>query len=188
VLSDDAAPHGDAVLPVELPVEAVQEAREWARARVPVEALLRTYRVGHAVVLGAFIEEVERLVPDAQERQAVLRLLNRYSFAYIEAFLPLVAGEYRAESRRQSRYLDQRRFDAVLAVLEGTTQDAAELNYYLSGWNLGSVAWGGSPEAAVAAIGRGLKRPAPRRSSCRCGSSFRRTQVAARSTRCSMRL
>src|SRR5215813_10938185 len=50
---------GDAVLPVELPVEAVQEAREWARARVPVEALLRTYRVGHAVVWGAFIEEVE---------------------------------------------------------------------------------------------------------------------------------
>src|SRR5215470_5990924 len=160
VLSDDAAPHGDAVLPVELPVEAVQEAREWARARVPVEALLRTYRVGHAVVWGAFIEEVERLVPDAQERQAVLRLLNRYSFAYIEAFLPLVAGEYQAECRRQSRYLDQRRFDAVLAVLEGTTQDAAELNYYLGGWNLGSIAWGGRPEAAVAAIGRGLKRPA----------------------------
>ena len=160
VLSDDAAPHGDAVLPVELPVEAVQEAREWARARVPVEALLRTYRVGHAVVWGAFIEEVERLVPDAQERQAVLRLLNRYSFAYIEAFLPLVAGEYQAECRRQSRYLDQRRFDAVLAVLEGTTQDAAELNYHLGGWNLGSIAWGGRPEAAVAAIGRGLKRPA----------------------------
>jgi hypothetical protein len=35
VLSDDAAPYGDVVLPVELPVEAVQEARESARARVP---------------------------------------------------------------------------------------------------------------------------------------------------------
>src|SRR5262249_24354625 len=89
VLSDDAAPHGDAVLPVELPVEAVQEAREWARARGPGSAPLRAYPGCHAGVRGAFIEEVERLVPDAQERQAGPRFLDRYSVAYIAAFLPL---------------------------------------------------------------------------------------------------
>jgi hypothetical protein len=160
VLSDDAAPHGGAVLPVELPVEAVQEARESARARVPLEALLRTYRVGHAVAWEAFIEEVERSVPDAQGRQAVLRLLNRYAFAYIEAVLPVVASEYQAECRRLARQLEQRRFDAVLAVLDGTAQDAAELNYHLRGWNLGLIAWGGHPETAIAAIGRRLERPA----------------------------
>jgi hypothetical protein len=79
VLSDDAAPYGDAVLPVELPLEAVKEARESARARVPLEALLRTYRVSQEVVSEAFIEEAERSVQEAEERQAVLRLLNRYS-------------------------------------------------------------------------------------------------------------
>jgi hypothetical protein len=162
VLSDDAAPHGDAVLPVELPVEAVQEARESARARVPLEALLRTYQVGHAVAWEVFIDEVERWVPDALERQAVLRLLNRYAFAYIEAVLPVVGGEYQAECRRQAQHLKQRRFDAVLAVLDGTTQDAAGLHYHLGGWNLGSIAWGGDPAAAVAATGRGLERPALR--------------------------
>jgi PucR C-terminal helix-turn-helix domain/GGDEF-like domain len=56
--------------------------------------------------------------------------------------------------------MEQRRFDAVLAVLNGTIEDAADLNYQMRGWNLGLVAWGANPEAAVVAIGRALERPA----------------------------
>ena len=44
---------GDAVsvtIPPDAPAEAMEEARVTARAGVPLESLLHTYRVGHAVV------------------------------------------------------------------------------------------------------------------------------------------
>src|SRR5262249_60558987 len=50
VLSDDAAPHGDAVLPVELPVEAVPEGRGGGRAPGAGEGPLRPDRGGPAGV------------------------------------------------------------------------------------------------------------------------------------------
>src|SRR5262249_61161067 len=55
VLSDDAAPHGDAVLPVELPVEAGQEARGGGGGRGPGGARRRTHLGGHGAWWGGGI-------------------------------------------------------------------------------------------------------------------------------------
>ena len=67
---------GDRVQP-DAPAEAIEEARVTARAGVPLESLLHTYRVGHAVVWERALDIAEELAPDARSRNAVLKIGSR---------------------------------------------------------------------------------------------------------------
>jgi hypothetical protein len=145
--------------PAHLPTGAVEEARAAARAGVSLDALAHTYRVGHAVVWDAFIEEVERLDLDRDSRAEILRLLSRFTFAYIESVVPAVTREYESERGRLERRHEQVRFDLVMSVLEGSNIDARRLGYDLELDHLGLVGWGTSPAAGIHALAGLLERP-----------------------------
>jgi hypothetical protein len=158
-LLDGAVDPGGVLPSVDVPIDLVLEARASARARVPLEALLRTYRIGHAVTWEALIDEVARVVPESADRQTVLRLLSRFTFAYVDLVLPVVTSEYEAERGRQARRSDQRRLDQVLMILNGTVVDAGDLGYDLRAWHLGLIAWGDGAAAAVQQVAEELARP-----------------------------
>src|SRR4051794_4701642 len=139
-----AALGGDRIQP-DAPAEAMEEARITARARVPLEALLHTYRVGHAVVWERALDIVEDLELDARSRHAVLRIGSHWLFAYVDTIARYVTKEYIRERDRIMRSSIERRVQLVRDILDGATIDAAELGYDLDAEHLALVVQG--PEA-----------------------------------------
>jgi hypothetical protein len=144
--------------PVAPPTGAIQEARAAAQARVPLDALLRTYRVGHAVAWEALLEEVEHLDLSPQSRTELLRTCSRYMFAYVDGVMPFVADEYQREQGRLLRRHEQRRVLRVREMLDGGGFDSADLGYELDQEHLAVVAWGEAAEGALRDLARQLGR------------------------------
>src|SRR3954453_13716345 len=87
---------GDPIAP-DAPAEAREEARVTARSGVPLESLLHTYRVGHAVVWERALDVVEEISVDPRSRHAVLRIGSHWLFAYVDAIAGQVTKEYTRE-------------------------------------------------------------------------------------------
>jgi hypothetical protein len=121
----------DRQAPDRLPTGALEEARATARAGISIDSLLHTYRIGHAVVWEAIIDEVEGLELEREARRDVLRTIARYAFAYIDAVIPLVRDAYEEERRRLLNRRQQRRIQLVRDLLDGGTAAAGELGYPL---------------------------------------------------------
>src|SRR3954463_13635519 len=132
---------GDRIQP-DAPAEAMEEARITARAGVPLEALLHTYRVGHAVVWERALDVVEELALDARSRHAVLRIGSHWLFAYVDAIAGHVTKEYIRERDRIMRSSIERRVQLVRDILDGATIDAGELGYDLDAEHLAFVVQG----------------------------------------------
>jgi hypothetical protein len=135
---------GDRIQP-DAPAEAIEEARITARAGVPLEALLHTYRVGHAVVWERALDVVEELALDAKSRHAVLRIGSHWLFAYVDGIAGQITKEYIHERDRIMRSSIERRVQLVRDILDGATIDAGELGYDLDAEHLALVVQG--PEA-----------------------------------------
>jgi hypothetical protein len=114
-----------------VPAEALEEARVTARAAVPLESLLHTYRVGHAVVWEQAMELLDEMEIDRQPRRAALTIGSRYLFGYVDHVCAAVTKEYIRERDRVLRSSIQRRVQLVRDILTGATIGEAELGYDL---------------------------------------------------------
>jgi hypothetical protein len=148
---------GDRIAP-DAPAEAMEEARVTARSGVPLESLLHTYRVGHAVVWERTLDVVEELALDARSRHAVLRIGSRWLFAYVDAIAEQVTKEYIRERDRIMRSSIERRVQLVRDILDGATIDAGELGYDLEAEHLALVVQGPQAEAWLDELSRRLQR------------------------------
>jgi diguanylate cyclase with GGDEF domain len=148
---------GDRIAP-DAPPEAIEEARVTARAGVPLESLLHTYRVGHAVVWERPLDVAEDLALDAPSRHAVLRIGSRWLFAYVDAIAEQVTKEYIHERDRIMRSSIERRVQLVRDILDGATIDAGELGYDLEAEHLALVVQGREAEAFLDQLSRQLQR------------------------------
>jgi hypothetical protein len=119
------------VRPEAVPAEALEEARVTARAGVPLESLLHTYRVGHAVVWERAMELLDDMEIDRQARRAALTIGSRYLFGYVDRVCAAVTKEYTSERDRVLRSSIQRRVQLVRDVLSGATIGESELGYDL---------------------------------------------------------
>ncbi len=137
---------GDRMQP-DAPAEAIEEVRVTARAGVPLESLLHTYRVGHAVVWERTLDIVEELALDARSRHAALRIGSHWLFAYVDAIAGQVTKEYTHERDRIMRSSIERRVQLVRDILDGATIDTGELGYELDAEHLGVVVQGTEAEA-----------------------------------------
>lgn len=142
-----------------VPTDAREEARWAARAGVPFAALAKTYRIGHLVASEALVDEIAALDLEPEPRAALLRLVNRYVFGYIDAAIEIARQEHDAERARLSRRRGERRLQMVRDILGGSTIDAGVLSYELGARHLAFVAWGAATDAQVAAIGEADRRP-----------------------------
>jgi PucR C-terminal helix-turn-helix domain/GGDEF-like domain len=132
------------------PSGALEEARTTAQAGVPLDALLQTYRIGHAVAWEAIvvaISEMDRLT-EPQRTDLLLRC-SRYAFAYVDRVMPVVAAEHTQERDRLIRGRAQRRAQLVRDAIDGTPVDSGELGYDLSGQHRAAIGWGRDGEAAL---------------------------------------
>ena len=113
---------------------------------MPLDALLQTYRIGHAVAWEAMIETINAMDDlDRQARTDVLLVCSRYTFAYIDRVIPFVTEEYTRERDRLMLGREQRRVQLVRDVLDGALVDGGELGYELATSHRGVIGWGEGP-------------------------------------------
>ena len=130
---------------VEAPAAAMEYARRLAQRGVPMVALVRAYRIGHARFLQRCFEELADQSADSHATAGATRRMTELSFTYIDRASEQVIGAYEEE---HDRWLNNRatvRVARVRSVLAGQDHDVDEteatLGYRLRGRHLGVVAW-----------------------------------------------
>jgi hypothetical protein len=156
-----AALQRDREPPTSPPPAAVENARLMARLGTDLSVLLRTYRVGHAVVWEFWLDELEALEFEPPSlRRSTLQRGSRFMFRYIDRVTTFVAEAYTEERDLLLRTGEQRRVQLVRELLDGSPADARSLEYDLGLEHVGVIAWGQEPEASVQALAAQLHRRA----------------------------
>ncbi len=144
--------------PSTCPPETEEGVRHAAAARIPEVAVLRTQRIGHAVVWDAYVDEVERLVIDPGPRRSVLDAGSRFFFEYADRLARFVNAAYEREWARGQNRAEIRRLRLVIDVLEGRGRDLADLGYDLTLHHIGAIADGENAEHYLRILARALDR------------------------------
>jgi sugar diacid utilization regulator len=129
----------------EPPTAAVEYARRLAQRGVPVNALVRAYRLGQQFLLSQAFDASRRLGGDEAVRvEAYNRIVNSV-FDYIDWISQRVVVVYEEEREAWLANRSNARTAKVLQVLEGADLDVAAtekvMGYRLSGHHVAVVAW-----------------------------------------------
>jgi DNA-binding PucR family transcriptional regulator len=137
--------HGIDPASVETPTAAIEYARRLAQRGVPIIALIRAYRIGHARFLEWCFEELTGEDADQQGVSEATQRMAQLSFTYIDRISERVIDFYEQE---RDRWLHNRatvRAARVRALLAGDQFDLdateASLGYRLRRQHLGLVVW-----------------------------------------------
>ncbi|MEU9702637.1 SpoIIE family protein phosphatase [Streptomyces sp. NPDC047981] len=125
----DALEHGRDVTEVQAPPAALDVARRFAEAGVPLSTLLRAYRIGHVNMLRLLQEEVTRLTDDQQlANTATIRLIET-GFAYVDHNSEQVVAAYQEvrDRRVQHRLMITSEASRRIGTTLDTTRTAEEL-------------------------------------------------------------
>jgi sugar diacid utilization regulator len=145
-----------------IPPEAVAQARLAARSGVSLEAVLRRYIVGHALLWDYVMQEADRLQQTG--RAGGLREMSRAQAGLLDRLVIAVTREHMAELQRATRSQEHRVLERVRMLLAGEEVDGAPgavdrvLDYELAGEHLGVIATGERCEALVRELARELDR------------------------------
>jgi DNA-binding PucR family transcriptional regulator len=145
----DVLQHGIALDTLDAPAAAVEYARRVAQRGIPLHALVRAYRVGHARFLQWCLDEIPEQTHDAALTRAVIRRLLDESFGYIDRISEQMISAYQHERDRWLLTQGAVRAVRVRALLDRERIDAAQieanLGYRLDQHHIGLVTW--VPEA-----------------------------------------
>jgi DNA-binding PucR family transcriptional regulator len=154
----DVLEHGMALDTLDAPAAAVEYARRVAQRGIPLHALVRAYRVGHARFLQWCLDEVPQQTDDAAVVRAVIRRLLDQSFGYIDRISEQMISAYQHERDRWLLTQGAVRAVRVRALLDQERVDLdrteAALGYRLRQHHMGLISW--MPEATPG--GEGLTR------------------------------
>ncbi len=154
---------GDRRVPEQVPRDARELALITARLGLPLGALLRTYRIGHAIVWERMFELLEAEPVDAPARREAIAAASAYLFDHVDHVSAMVTDEYTAERDRFLRSREQRRTQLVRDVLEGADPDPAgatgTLDYDLRLEHLALVVSAPDAEAVVRTLAEDLDAP-----------------------------
>jgi hypothetical protein len=129
-----------------IPAAVLSEARLAARARVPLDTVLRRYFACNSLLGDFLVEEAERTVSSG----SALRLLLRRQATSFERLLEAVSDEHAREAKAWPSSTADRRREVVKSLLAGELVDHSELDYDLDAHHLALMAKG---EAAPEAVG-----------------------------------
>lgn len=154
---------GDRELPQEMRPEARELALLTARLDLPLAALLRSYRVGHAMMWERLFEAIDTASADDADRRETMRVVAAYLFDYVDRLADFLTDAYTEERDRSVRSREQRRTQLVRDVLDGADPDPAaalgELDYDLRLHHLAAVVAGSDVEGAIRSLARELSAP-----------------------------
>lgn len=131
------------------PPAALEYARSLARRNVSVAALLRAYRLGHAMAFDHFSEALSTRVEQAEDLAVAVELFSSFMFAYVDRVSDDVVEEYAAERGRWVRSAAAMRAEVVRTLLDGGPVNresaSASLSYELHRHHLALVVWSEVP-------------------------------------------
>jgi DNA-binding PucR family transcriptional regulator len=138
--------YGIAVERIEAPTAAFEYARRLAQHGVPVNALVRAYRLGQRLMNELVFAEVRALDIPEQTRYAVIETITGTLFEYIDWISQQVVAVYEDERERwleNQNSLRALRVREVLAPTKAIDVDAAStsIRYPLRWHHLGLVVW-----------------------------------------------
>lgn len=145
-------------VPDAAPPEDVEFVRRAAQLAAPLWFMLWGYRAGHAAQWEAWMDLVEELADEPAVRRALLEQGSRFFFAYADRLCDFAAQEYAQERERTLRGREQRRVQAVNRLLAGEDADLADLDYDLSAFHVGAIAWGPAAVTALRELAAALDR------------------------------
>lgn len=108
---------------VEPPTAALEYSRRLAQRGVPINALLRAYRLGHGMVLDVAAEEIANAGLDMRLSIAVLERITAVTFRYIDWISQQVVAVYEDERDRWLANRNSLRALRVREVLASTDTD-----------------------------------------------------------------
>ena len=138
--------HGIAVERITAPAAALEYARRLAQHGVPVNALVRAYRLGQRRLTELVFAELQTIDMEPATRIAVIEEITDVLFAYIDWISQQVVAVYEEE---RERWLENRNSMRAMRVRELLAQDAvidvddatAAIRYPLRWHHLAMVLW-----------------------------------------------
>jgi DNA-binding PucR family transcriptional regulator len=131
------------------PPAALEYARSLARRNVSVAALLRSYRLGHAMAFDHFSDALSTRVDHTDDLAVAVELCSSFMFAYVDRVSDVVVEEYAAERGRWVRSAAAMRAEVVRTVLDGgpinRESASASLSYELRRHHVALVVWSETP-------------------------------------------
>ncbi|WP_320668760.1 PucR family transcriptional regulator [Patulibacter defluvii] len=141
----DVLAHDIDVGAVESPAAASEYARRLAQRGVPVEALLRAYRIGHQRFLEWCLAAAAAQGGSAADAVAALDRITRVTFRFIDRVSEQLLAVYADERERWLRSASAARAALVRQLLGDAPGDPdqaeARLGYRLRGWHVAVTAW-----------------------------------------------
>lgn len=117
--------HNIPVADIAAPAVALEHARRLAQRGVPVNALVRGYRLGHSMALRLVLEEVRSAGLDPDLSLDVLGQMSTLMFGYIDEMSQQVVAVYQAE---RERWLESRNAVRALRVREILDDDSSDVD------------------------------------------------------------
>jgi DNA-binding PucR family transcriptional regulator len=141
----DVLEHGMALDNLDAPAAAIEYARRVAQRGIPLHALIRAYRIGHARFLQWCLDEVPQQTDDAVVAHALMGRLLEQSFCYIDRVSEQMISAYQHERDRWLLTQGAVRAVRVRALLDHDRVDVgrteATLGYRLNQHHVGIIAW-----------------------------------------------
>lgn len=117
--------HNIPVSEVTAPAVALEHARRLAQRGVPVNTLVRGYRLGHSVALQLVLQEIRSAELEPDLSLSVLGAMSTLMFGYIDEMSQQVVAVYQAE---RERWLDSRNAVRALRVREILTNESTDVD------------------------------------------------------------
>lgn len=126
-----------------VPAAAIDHARSLARRRVPLDALLRAYRLGHRHLSTATAHLLDAGLPSDEPPLPAVTAVGTFLFDYVDRVCDEIVEVYRDEHDRWVRSAAAVRSEALHALLDGEIDDEhlveQRLGYALAGHHLAAV-------------------------------------------------
>jgi hypothetical protein len=141
----DLVEHGEDPAEVQLPAEAIAYTRETVRRGIPLSAILRSLRLGHAEMTRVLAERLAMRVDVTADLGVATELASAWAFALVDVLSLQAEDAYSLERDRWLRSAAASRAATIDALVEGRDIDAAaaslRLGYELGRSHLAAVAW-----------------------------------------------
>jgi DNA-binding PucR family transcriptional regulator len=148
---------------MEPPTAALEYARRMAQRGVPMNALVRAYRLGHEIVLEFARDEIAQAGMDPRMSLAVFERVTAVTFRYVDWISQEVVEQYEHERDRWLEHRNSVRAMRVREVLAATDVDldaiTSTIRYPMRRIHLGVVLWcpEGTPGDELARLERFLQ-------------------------------
>lgn len=137
--------HTIPVADIAAPAVALEHARRLAHRGVPVNALVRGYRLGHSVALQLVLEEIRAAHLDTELTLGVVETMSTLMFGYIDEMSQQVVAAYQAERERWLENRNALRALRVREILAGENLDidtmSTAIRYPLRRTHIAIVVW-----------------------------------------------